>query len=95
MASSEFFTFTSPVNILTAAEGNLCMRNIFLLYMPPGNAEAMVHYDDTIRSKVAFDRIARHVTSGLARKLNKYSDPTQSRFGDRGILRQTARGSIE
>jgi hypothetical protein len=24
------------------------MSNVFLLYMPPGNHEAMVHYQDTI-----------------------------------------------
>jgi hypothetical protein len=39
--------------------------------MSPGNAEAMVHYQDTIRNKVAFDRIAPHVSSGLARKLQQ------------------------
>jgi hypothetical protein len=47
------------------------MRNIFLLYMPPGNAEAMVHYQDTIRNKVAFERIAPHVSSGLGRRLQQ------------------------
>ncbi len=47
------------------------MRNIFLLYMPPGNAEAMVHYQDTIRNKVAFARIAPHVSSSLARNLQQ------------------------
>jgi hypothetical protein len=51
------------------------MRNIFLLYMPTGNAEAMVHYQDTIRNKVAFDRIAPHVSSGLARKLQQVFGP--------------------
>jgi len=51
------------------------MRNIFLLYMPPGNAEAMVHYEDTIRRKVTFDRIARHVSSDLARKLKQIFGP--------------------
>jgi D-alanyl-D-alanine carboxypeptidase len=51
------------------------MRNIFLLYMPPGNTEAMVHYQDTIRKKVAFDRIAPHVTSGLARKTQSGPQP--------------------
>lgn len=45
------------------------MRNIFLLYMPPGNAEAMVHYQDTIGNKVAFSRVAPHVGSSLGRKL--------------------------
>jgi hypothetical protein len=51
------------------------MRNIFLLYMPPGNTEAMVHYQDTIRNKVAFDRIAPHVSSPLGRKLQQVFGP--------------------
>lgn len=45
------------------------MRNIFLLYMPPTNTEAMVHYEDTIRRKVEPDRINRHVDANLARRL--------------------------
>jgi hypothetical protein len=51
------------------------MRNIFLLYMPPGNAEAMVHYEDTIRNKVSFDRIARHVSPQLGRRLQQTFGP--------------------
>ena len=51
------------------------MRNIFLLYMPPGNAEAMVHYQDTIRNKVSFDRIAPHVSTQLGRKLQQVFGP--------------------
>jgi hypothetical protein len=51
------------------------MRNIFLLYMPPGNAEAMVHYQDTIRNKVRFDRIAPHVSPSLGRKLKQVFGP--------------------
>ncbi len=51
------------------------MRNIFLLYMPPGNTEAMVHYQDTIRNKVVFDRIAPHLSSALARKLQQVFGP--------------------
>ncbi len=47
------------------------MRNIFLLYMPPGNTEAMVHYQDTIRNKVAFGRIAPQVSSSLVRNLQQ------------------------
>src|SRR5207249_8478702 len=43
--------------------------------MPPGNTEAMVHYQDTIRNKVAFDRIASHVSSSLARKLQQVFGP--------------------
>jgi hypothetical protein len=51
------------------------MRNIFLLYMPPGNAEAMVHYQDTIRNKVALTRIAPHIGPSLARKLQQVFGP--------------------
>jgi len=39
--------------------------------MPPGNAEAMVHYQDTVRNKVVFDRIAPHLSPTLARKLQQ------------------------
>jgi len=45
------------------------MRNIFILYMPPGNAEAMVHYQETIRQKVAPEKIFQHASAGLSRKL--------------------------
>jgi hypothetical protein len=51
------------------------MRNISLLYMPPGNVEAMVHSQDTIRNKVAFDRIAPHISSTTARKLQQVFGP--------------------
>ena len=54
------------------------MRNIFLLYMPPGNTEAMVHYQDTIQNRVAFERIAPFVSTNLGRKL-------QQTFGARPI----------
>ncbi len=54
------------------------MRNIFILYMPPGNAEAMVHYEDTIRKKVAASLIASFVDSDTQRKLKTI-------FGDRPI----------
>lgn len=37
------------------------MRNIFLLYMPPGNPEAMLHYRDTIQQRVPLDRLARYL----------------------------------
>jgi len=53
------------------------MRNIFLLYMPPGNAEAMVHYQDTIRNKVSFDRIASHVSPQVGRKLQHVFGPNR------------------
>jgi hypothetical protein len=45
------------------------MRNIFILYMPPGNPEAMVHYEDTIRRKVAPEIIFSFVDAELKRRL--------------------------
>lgn len=47
------------------------MKNIFLVYIPPGNAEAMVHYEDTIRRKVEPERIYRHIPGALKERLNK------------------------
>ena len=45
------------------------MPNVFLLYMPPRNAEAMVHYQDTIKQKVALSRIAPYITADLRANL--------------------------
>lgn len=45
------------------------MRNIFLLYIPPANHEAVVHYEDTIRRKVMPDRIYRFVDQNTRRNL--------------------------
>ena len=45
------------------------MRNIFILYMPTANTEAMVHYEDTIRKKVAPSKILPLVSSSVSRKL--------------------------
>lgn len=54
------------------------MRNIFILYMPLGNREAMVHYEDTIRKKVAPEKIFPHVSKTVGRKLTQL-------FGQRPI----------
>ena len=45
------------------------MHNVFLLYMPPGNAEAMVHYQDTIKNRVEFRRISQFVSHDLSARL--------------------------
>jgi hypothetical protein len=37
--------------------------------MPPGNAEAMVHYEDTIKQKVALDRVSPHISTNLRARL--------------------------
>lgn len=47
----------------------ILMRNIFILYMPLGNMEAMIHYEDTIRKRVSAGRIYDHVDSTLRRRL--------------------------
>jgi hypothetical protein len=47
------------------------MRNIFAYYMPPSNAEAMVHYEDTIRRKVPAEVIRAHVSRDVADRLQK------------------------
>src|SRR5947207_2416473 len=45
------------------------MRNVFLLYMPPGNTESMVHYQDTIKNRVALRRMAPFISQDLRAKL--------------------------
>lgn len=45
------------------------MQNIFILYIPTGNHEALVHYQDTIRNKVSQERICRYIDSGLKNRL--------------------------
>jgi hypothetical protein len=45
------------------------MRNVFLLYMPPGNPAAMVHYDDTIKKKVDIRRLGQFLSQDLRARL--------------------------
>lgn len=45
------------------------MRNIFILYMPPGNGEAMIHYQDTIKNRVSQEKIFKYIDSNLQSKL--------------------------
>ena len=54
------------------------MRNVFLLYMPPGNPQAMVHYQDTIKNRVELRRITRFVSQNLTANLT-------SVFGGAGV----------
>jgi len=54
------------------------MRNIFLLYMPPTNVEAMTHYRDTIEQRVQLQRIAPFVSRDVGGRLRTI-------FGDRPI----------
>ena len=41
------------------------MRQIFLLYIPPGNYEALVHYQDTIINRVAPERIYKYLDAKI------------------------------
>lgn len=50
------------------------MRNVFILYMPPGNHEAMVHYEDTIKRKVSQDRILKYIDRSCADMLHAVFD---------------------
>jgi hypothetical protein len=47
------------------------MRNIFILYMPPTNLEAMVHFEDTIQKKVAPELVYSSVKPELQRRLQR------------------------
>lgn len=50
------------------------MKNIFILYMPPGNYEAMVHYEDTIKNKVSQERIFKYINVNLRDRLTNIFD---------------------
>jgi hypothetical protein len=52
------------------------MPNVFLLYMPPGNDEAMVHYQDTIKQKVPLRRISPHISADVHAKLISVFGPS-------------------
>ncbi len=54
------------------------MRNIFLLYMPPSNYEALVHYEDTIKKGVPLGRVSRYLPADMQSAL-------KTLFGDRPL----------
>jgi hypothetical protein len=45
------------------------MRNIFVLYMAPGNYEQMVHYEDTIKNRVSQERLLNYLDLNLQDKV--------------------------
>lgn len=47
------------------------MRRVFLVYMPLGNAEAMRHYEDTIKTRVPMPRVAQYLTPNARSRLDK------------------------
>jgi len=46
------------------------MRNVFILYMPKSNIEAMLHYQETIKKGVELDRIFHHIDYNLQSQLS-------------------------
>ena len=46
------------------------MHNVFLLYMPPGNRDAMVHYQDTIVARVSAGRLNPFLSPNLRARLS-------------------------
>jgi hypothetical protein len=54
--------------------------------MPPGNAEAMAHYEDTIKRKVTLDRVAPYLTRNEVSRL-------RGLFGDRRLAIWGSRNS--
>jgi hypothetical protein len=64
------------------------MRNIFFLYIPPGNLEAIVHYQDTIINKVSPDHVFKYVDAGLKNKIRYI-------FGNKPISVWGSRDSIQ
>lgn len=45
------------------------MKNIFILYIPQGNYEALIHYQDTIKNKVSQEKIFKFVQDNLKQVL--------------------------
>jgi hypothetical protein len=45
------------------------MHNVFLLYIPAGNAEAAVHYEDTIKRRVELRRLSKLIPQDLQARL--------------------------
>lgn len=62
------------------------MKNIFILYIPTGNYEALVHYEDTIKKKVSQEKIFQYVDVNLRNNLQKI-------FGNRPIATWGSRNS--
>lgn len=62
------------------------MKNIFLVYIPASNHEAMVHYQDTIQRKVDPHRIYQFVNANQRERLNRI-------FGGRPIAVWGSRNS--
>src|SRR5262249_22044277 len=59
------------VNVAALSRKNYPMRKIFLLFMPPNNPEAMLHYQETIQRPVSLDRVAPFINQGVDSQLRR------------------------
>src|SRR3954463_3633933 len=59
----------NPCRIADLRQCEITMGNVFLLYMPRGNEEAMEHYTNTIVNRVPLGRITPHVSTLLRDRL--------------------------
>ncbi len=48
---------------------SILMKNVFIIYIPTNNLEALVHYEDTIKNKVNQDRIFPYIQPELKYEL--------------------------
>lgn len=68
------------------------MRNVFLLYMPPGNAEAMLHYRETIEQHVPLERMARYLPRDIISRLRTiFAGRPIAVWGSRDVPQNRAR----
>jgi hypothetical protein len=63
------FSKIAPIRLTSILIRTPSMRNVFMVYMPLRNTEAMMHYEDTIKRKVSLDRISRFIPSDLRARL--------------------------
>jgi hypothetical protein len=49
-------------------------RNVFMVYMPQGNPEAMAHYRDTVENRVPLSRVAPFLSASIMSRLKSVFD---------------------
>ena len=68
------------------------MKNIFFLYIPPNNTEAVIHYQDTVINKVSQERIFRFVDQNLRNYLRRvFQDKPIAVWGSRNTTANRAK----
>jgi hypothetical protein len=68
------------------------MKNIFFLYIPPNNTEAVIHYQDTVINKVSQERIFRFVDQNLKNYLRRvFQDKRIAVWGSRNTTANRAK----